>query len=94
MGDEDEAFDFVQKLADIVQRPIQQDNFDFGDDKMIRDARQAFHAEPRIALTVKPPAEALMFYRSAAGLAQDLRLLKAHGPFRSVLQEITARGGD
>jgi predicted unusual protein kinase regulating ubiquinone biosynthesis (AarF/ABC1/UbiB family) len=94
LGDEDEAFDFVQKLADIVQRPIQQDNFDFGDDKMIRDARQAFHAEPRIALTVKPPAEALMFYRSAAGLAQDLRLLKAHGPFRSVLQEITARGGD
>jgi len=94
LGDEDEAFDFVQKLADIVQRPIQQDNFDFGDDKMIRDARQAFHAEPRIALTVKPPAEALMFYRSAAGLAQDLRLLKAHGPFRSVLQEITARVGD
>ena len=30
LGDQDEVFDFVQKLADIVQRPIQQDTFDFG----------------------------------------------------------------
>jgi predicted unusual protein kinase regulating ubiquinone biosynthesis (AarF/ABC1/UbiB family) len=92
LNDEDEAFDFVQKLADIVQRPIQQENFDFGDDQMIRDARKAFQSDPRVALAVKPPPEALMFYRSAAGLAQDLRLLKAHGPFRAVLQEIAARG--
>jgi predicted unusual protein kinase regulating ubiquinone biosynthesis (AarF/ABC1/UbiB family) len=94
LGDQDEVFDFVQKLADIVQRPIQQDTFDFGDDSLVRDARKAFHAEPRIALAVKPPPEALMFYRSAAGLAQDLRLLKANGAFRAVLQEIAARGRD
>jgi hypothetical protein len=43
-------------------------------------------------LTIKPPPEALLFYRSAAGLAQDLRLLKARGSVRAVLKEIQERG--
>src|SRR5712664_1495612 len=66
--DEEDAFEFCQKVADVVQRP--------------------FRSDPKLALTIKPPPEALLFYRSAAGLAQDLRLLKAKGPVRSVLKEI------
>lgn len=90
--DEEEAFEFCQKLADVVQRPILAEEYDFGSDALVTDARRVFRSEPRLALTIKPPAEALLFYRSAAGLAQDLRLLKARGPFRRVLKEIQERG--
>jgi hypothetical protein len=90
--DEEEAFDFCQKLADIVQRPIIDETFDFGGDSLVQDVRREFRSQPRLALSIKPPPEALLFYRSAAGLAQDLRLLKARGPFRAVLKEIEQRG--
>src|SRR5438874_2767877 len=92
MDDEEEGFEFCQKMADIVQRPIQQETFDFGNDALITDVRRAFRGEPGLAIRIKPPAEALLFYRSAVGLAQDLRLLKARGPFRAVLAEVKERG--
>ena len=92
MDDEEDGFEFCQKMANIVQRPIQSDSFDFGSDALIADLRAVFTREPGVAMKIKPPAEALLFYRSAAGLAQVLRLLKARGPFRAVLQEIKERG--
>jgi predicted unusual protein kinase regulating ubiquinone biosynthesis (AarF/ABC1/UbiB family) len=92
MDDEEEGFEFCQKMADIVQRPIQSEEFDFGSELLVSEVRAVFRAEPTLAIKIKPPPEALLFYRSAAGLAQDLRLLKARGPFRAVLQEIKQRG--
>ncbi|MCA1826415.1 MAG: AarF/ABC1/UbiB kinase family protein [Myxococcales bacterium] len=92
MDDEEEGFEFCQKMADIVQRPILQETFDFGSDALITDVRRVFRGEPGLAIRIKPPAEALLFYRSAVGLAQDLRLLKARGPFRAVLAEVKERG--
>jgi predicted unusual protein kinase regulating ubiquinone biosynthesis (AarF/ABC1/UbiB family) len=91
--DEDLAHEFCERIADIVERPILKDeDYDFGKDPMVQDTRRLFQSEPRMALSIKPPAEAVLFYRSAAGLAQDLRLLKARGRFRPVLREIEARG--
>lgn len=90
--DEEDAFEFCQKLADVVQRPILEAEFDFGDEGLVTEVRRIFRSEPRLALSIKPPPEALLFYRSAAGLAQDLRLLRARGPIRAVLAEIAARG--
>lgn len=90
--DKEDAFEFCQKMADIVQRPIQSEEFDFGNELLVSEIRAVFRAEPTLAMKIKPPAEALLFYRSAAGLAQDLRLLKARGPFRAVLAEIKERG--
>ena len=90
--DEEDAFEFCQRMADIVQRPIQQEIFDFGEEGLIHELRNVFQKEPGLAMRIKPPAEALLFYRSAAGLLQDLRLLKARGPFKAVLQEIKERG--
>lgn len=90
--DEEDAFEFCQKLADVVQRPILEEEFDFGDEGLVTEVRRIFRSEPRLALSIKPPPEALLFYRSAAGLAQDLRLLRARGPIRAVLAEIAARG--
>ena len=90
--DEEDAFEFCQKLADVVQRPVIGDEFDFGDEGVVTEVRRLLRLEPKLALSIKPPAEALLFYRAAAGLAQNLRLLKARGPFRAVLAEIASRG--
>jgi predicted unusual protein kinase regulating ubiquinone biosynthesis (AarF/ABC1/UbiB family) len=90
--DEEDAFEFCQKLANIVQRPVESEEYDFGSDGLVQDLRRTFRSDPRIGLAIKPPPEALLFYRSAAGLAQDLRLLKARGPVRAVLKEIQERG--
>jgi predicted unusual protein kinase regulating ubiquinone biosynthesis (AarF/ABC1/UbiB family) len=90
--DEEDAFEFCQKLADIVQRPIQSETYDFSSEALFWELKRSFRSDPKLALTIKPPPEALLFYRSAAGLAQDLRLLKAHGPVRAVLKEIQDRG--
>ena len=94
MDDEEDGFEFVQEIGDIVQRPILTDEFDFGTDPIVSDVRRAFRAKPGLAMKIKPPPEAIMFYRSAVGLAQDLRLMEARGPFRSVLAEVAARGRD
>jgi predicted unusual protein kinase regulating ubiquinone biosynthesis (AarF/ABC1/UbiB family) len=89
--DEDEGFEFCDRLADIVEKPALQPEYDFGSDAMVVEARRLFQSEPGVALSIKPPSEALLFYRSAAGLSQDLRLLKARGSFRPMLKEIEAR---
>src|SRR6266851_2065382 len=87
------AHEFCQRLADIVERPIQTDEpYDFGADPMVQDVRRLVQSQPRVALAVKPPAEAILFYRAATGLAHDLRLLKVKGRFRPILREIEARG--
>ena len=94
LGDDlEDAYEFCQKLADIVERPIQSDEpYDFGEDPMVRDVRRLVQMNPKMALAIKPPAEAILFYRAATGLAQDLRLLKARGRFRPVLLDIASRG--
>jgi predicted unusual protein kinase regulating ubiquinone biosynthesis (AarF/ABC1/UbiB family) len=90
--DEEDAFEFCQRLADIVQRPILTETYDFSSEALFWEVKRSFGTEPKLALSIKPPPEALLFYRSAAGLAQDLRLLKARGRFRAVLKEIQDRG--
>jgi predicted unusual protein kinase regulating ubiquinone biosynthesis (AarF/ABC1/UbiB family) len=92
LGDKDEAFDFVDDIADLVEGPATQDHYDFADESIFWKSRKLFQESPRIALSIKPPAEAVLFYRAAAGLAQDLRVLKAAGSFLPILAEIRARG--
>jgi len=90
--DEEDAFEFCQKLADIVQRPIMEEIYDFSSEALFWEVKRAFRSDPKMAVSIKPPVEALLFYRSVAGLAQDLRLMKAKGPFRAALAEIAQRG--
>jgi predicted unusual protein kinase regulating ubiquinone biosynthesis (AarF/ABC1/UbiB family) len=91
--DVEDAYAFCDLLADIVERPIEKDEpYDFGSDPMVQDVRRLLLSQPGMALAIRPPAEAVLFYRSAAGLAQDLRLLKAKGRFRPILREIEDRG--
>jgi hypothetical protein len=91
--DEDEIFELCERLADIVERPILTDtDYDFGKDPMVLEVRKLLQGDPRLALGIKPPAEAVMFYRAVAGLAQDLRLLGTAGRFRPIIRDIESRG--
>ncbi len=91
--DEDDLFGFVEQLAGIIERPIlHQGEYDFGADALIQDVRRHFRSSPRMALRIKPPADAVLFYRAVAGLAQDLRLLGAKADFRAVMRELCDRG--
>jgi predicted unusual protein kinase regulating ubiquinone biosynthesis (AarF/ABC1/UbiB family) len=90
--DREEAYAFCQRLADIVERPIENEEYDFGADSMVTDVRRLFQSHPRMVLAIKPPPEAILFYRAATGLAHDLRLLKVRGRFRPILREIQSRG--
>ncbi|HMC35505.1 MAG TPA: hypothetical protein VKH65_13885, partial [Myxococcales bacterium] len=94
LGDDvEEAHRFCQRLADIVERPIETDDpYDFGEDPMVQDVRRLMQSNPRLVLTIKPPPEAILFYRAATGLAHDLRLLKVRGRFRPILRDIQSRG--
>jgi predicted unusual protein kinase regulating ubiquinone biosynthesis (AarF/ABC1/UbiB family) len=92
LGDEEDDHDFCERIADIVERPSRSVEYDFGADPMVADVRRLFQANTRLTLDIKPPAEAVLFYRAAGGLAQDLRLLKSKGPFSSLLAEIVDRG--
>jgi predicted unusual protein kinase regulating ubiquinone biosynthesis (AarF/ABC1/UbiB family) len=93
LGDREEAYELCDRLGDMVERPaLKEDEHDFGSDTIVQDVRRLLHSEPRVALSIKPPAEAVLFYRAAAGLLQDLRLLKARGRFRPILKEIELRG--
>jgi hypothetical protein len=59
---------------------------------MVRETGKLFQANARLVLRIKPPAEAVLFYRAAAGVAQDLRLLGTKGRFRPIIREIESRG--
>ena len=87
------AGEFARHEIDIVERPIQSDDpYDFGSDPMVQDVRRLVQSQPRLAFQIKPPPEAILFYRAATGLAHDLRLLKVRGRFRPILRDIQERG--
>ena len=63
------------------------------DNRVLRsEVRRLVQSQPRLAFQIKPPPEAILFYRAATGLAHDLRLLKVRGRFRPILRDIQERG--
>ena len=42
--DEEDAFEFCQRLGDIVQRPIQSETYDFGSEALTWEVKRAFRA--------------------------------------------------
>ncbi|MBM4344414.1 MAG: AarF/ABC1/UbiB kinase family protein [Deltaproteobacteria bacterium] len=72
-------------LTATVERPFQTDWYDWGKCRISADVQALTRKHPLIVLKVRAPEESLMFYRSAAGAAGDLRLLRSAGNFRTTL---------
>ena len=75
-GDRDDAASFIGAINEIVRVPLTVPLYDWGESRMITELKSLFLARAAKVLRIRPPAQALLFYRSAVGLAQDFRLLR------------------
>lgn len=89
--DASEAEPLLQHISNIVRRP-QMGPYDFADCRIVEDLRSLGMRRMYELMRVRPPPEAVMFYRAVAGVAHNLRHLQASGDFRPVLREVVASG--
>ncbi|WP_224248629.1 ABC1 kinase family protein [Hyalangium gracile] len=85
---EAEAEELIHEVLRIVGRPMRSHAYDFATCEISRDMKRHFAKNAARFLKIRPPAEAIMFFRSTGGLAQNLRLIAASGDFRRVYQEV------
>ncbi len=85
---DDEARALIREVLHIAGRPMRADIYDYKRCTIVRDTKALFRQHPAAFLKIRPPAEAVMFFRSTGGLSQNLRLLGARGDFRSVYREL------
>ena len=87
---DDRASKLVDDLAYIVGRPLL-GPYDWGQCRIVEDARAFGLAHAAELVRVRPPPEAILFFRAVAGVTHNLRALKASGDFRPLLHELLAR---
>lgn len=83
-----EARPLIEGLLHIAGRSVAADTYDFSTCQVFWDTKRYFAAHAPTFLKIRPPPEALLFFRATSGLAQNLRLIGAQGPFRKVYQEL------
>ncbi|WP_342378460.1 AarF/ABC1/UbiB kinase family protein [Myxococcus stipitatus] len=88
-----EAAELIREVLHIAGRPMRQSPYDYATCEIPRDMRNHFSRNAARFLKVKPPPEAVMFFRATGGLAQNLRLIGARGDFRGVYLEMAERFG-
>ncbi|NTX09758.1 AarF/ABC1/UbiB kinase family protein [Myxococcus llanfairpwllgwyngyllgogerychwyrndrobwllllantysiliogogogochensis] len=84
----EEAADLIREVLHIAGRPMRLTPYDYMSCEITRDMRNHFTRNAARFLKIKPPPEAVMFFRSTGGLAQNLRLIGARGDFRGVFLEM------
>jgi predicted unusual protein kinase regulating ubiquinone biosynthesis (AarF/ABC1/UbiB family) len=85
-----EATALIQEVLHIAGRPMRSNPYDYASCQITRDMKLHFARNAARFLKIRPPAEAVMFFRSTGGLAQNLRLIGARGDFRGVFAEVAA----
>jgi hypothetical protein len=78
---EERARALAQEIAHIVGGPLR-GAYDFSQDAMLQELVALKRRSVMDLLRMRPPPEALLFYRAVAGLGHNLRALKAAGDFR------------
>jgi predicted unusual protein kinase regulating ubiquinone biosynthesis (AarF/ABC1/UbiB family) len=85
-----EAAPLIQEVLHIAGRPMRSTPYDYATCSITRDLKLHIARNAARFLKIRPPAEAVMFFRSTGGLAQNLRLIAARGDFRGVFQEVAS----
>jgi predicted unusual protein kinase regulating ubiquinone biosynthesis (AarF/ABC1/UbiB family) len=85
-----ETIALIQEVLHIAGRPMRASPYDYAACTITRDMKLHFARNAARFLKIRPPAEAVMFFRSTGGLAQNLKLIGARGDFRGVFQEVAA----
>jgi predicted unusual protein kinase regulating ubiquinone biosynthesis (AarF/ABC1/UbiB family) len=83
-----EARPLLHEILEIAGRPIRQVPYDYATCTITPDMKRHFAQNAGGLLRIRPPAEAVQFFRATGGLTQNLRLVGARGDFRAVHQEL------
>jgi predicted unusual protein kinase regulating ubiquinone biosynthesis (AarF/ABC1/UbiB family) len=78
----------IQQVFEVLRRPVASSFYDFASDQMTPDLRVIGRANFKIFFGVRPPPEAIQFFRAIFGNSQNLRALQAAGDFRACYQRI------
>jgi len=79
---------FVATVLEIACRSVKADTFDFADSGVTRDMRSHFLKNALSLGSIKPPKEAVQFFRCVGGMSQNLENVGARGDFRQVFAEL------
>jgi predicted unusual protein kinase regulating ubiquinone biosynthesis (AarF/ABC1/UbiB family) len=80
----------LSKLHAYVGRPIFEDEYDWGSSTLVPEVRMHVAEHVRDLAPIKPPVESVFFYRALGGLAQNLKSIRARGPYRELVRELSA----
>ncbi|MFM2152583.1 MAG: hypothetical protein RL199_1018 [Pseudomonadota bacterium] len=87
-GDVDQAVRNLETIHEVAGRPVQSETYDWGSCTMVPELRRRFVGDFSEWLQIQPPPEGLMFFRALGGLANNMRLLRASGPYRALCLEL------
>jgi predicted unusual protein kinase regulating ubiquinone biosynthesis (AarF/ABC1/UbiB family) len=80
--------EFVEGVLAIATRPLRATEFDFAEANIARDLRN-FGLKNTLKLKgIRPPRESVQFYRAIGGMTQNLENIGAHGPVKSIYEEL------
>jgi predicted unusual protein kinase regulating ubiquinone biosynthesis (AarF/ABC1/UbiB family) len=83
-----EAEPLIREVLHLAGQPLRSQEYDYAQSTFTRDMKKFFRHHATTFLKIRPPAEAVMFFRAAGGLSQNLKLLGAKGDFRKVYAEL------
>lgn len=83
-----EASELLREVLHIAGRPMRSSAYDFATCEVTLDMKKYFTRNAARMLKVRPPPEAMLFFRSTGGLSQNLRLIGARGDFNAVYREV------
>ena len=83
-----EAAELLREILHIAGRPMRATAYDFATCGVNRDMKAFFARNAARMLKVRPPPEAVLFFRSTGGLSQNLKLIGASGDFHAVYREV------
>lgn len=90
-GDRALAAETLAGISEMASRPVRSDDYDWGACTMAVDMRRYFWEERRKVLEVRPPEESMLFYRAIGGLANNLKLLRSRGDYRTLVLGLCER---
>ena len=84
----EKARSFIEGVVEIGSRPSCTRDYDFATSTMNRELRAHFLKNATRLHKMRPPQEAVMFFRALGGLMQNLENLKARGDFRNIYEAL------